>query len=59
MVEMIALRNYDGTYLGCMQCTQDIEAYQHLQGERRLSDDPRYEFIQQALAPLPVAKVSG
>ncbi len=59
MVEMIALRDYDGTYLGCMECTQDVEAYQHLQGERRLSDDPRYEFIQQTWAPLPVAKVSG
>ena len=59
MVEMIALRDYDGTYLGCMQCIQDTEALQNLQGERRLSDDPQYEFIQSAWSPMTVAKVSG
>ncbi|HBF40053.1 MAG TPA: hypothetical protein DDW50_22455 [Firmicutes bacterium] len=59
MVEFVALRDYDGHYLGCMQCTQDIDALQHLQGERRLSDDPKYEFIQPAWTPLIVAKVNG
>ncbi len=35
LIEFFALRDYDGTYLGCMECTQDIEAIQHLTGEKR------------------------
>ena len=35
LIEFFALRDYDGTYLGCMECTRDIEAIQHLTGEKR------------------------
>ncbi|HBE77769.1 MAG TPA: hypothetical protein DDW65_08285 [Firmicutes bacterium] len=45
LVEFYALRDYNGKYLGCMQCTQDIEDIRHVQGEQRLSEDPRYESL--------------
>jgi hypothetical protein len=39
MIEFFALRAADGTYLGCMECTQDIEEIRQLEGERRLLDE--------------------
>jgi DUF438 domain-containing protein len=38
MIEFYALRDYNGKYLGCMECTQDIEEIRHLEGEKRLLD---------------------
>ena len=38
LIEFFALRDYSGKYLGCMECTQDIEEIQHLQGGKRLLD---------------------
>ncbi len=35
LIEFFALRADDGTYLGCMECTQDIEEIRNLHGERR------------------------
>ena len=37
LIEFFALRAGDGTYLGCMECTQDIEEIRNLQGERRIA----------------------
>jgi uncharacterized protein len=37
LIEFFALRADDGTYLGCMECTQDIEEIRNLQGERRIA----------------------
>ena len=45
LVEFHALRDEKGKYLGCMQCTQDIEEIRHLNGEVKLSEDPRLEYI--------------
>jgi PAS domain S-box-containing protein len=45
LVEFFALRDDNGQYLGCMQCTQDIEAIQQLQGERKLSEHPKFESL--------------
>ncbi len=36
LIEFFALRDYDGTYLGCMECTQDVQETRELQGERRI-----------------------
>jgi PAS domain S-box-containing protein len=36
LIEFYALRDYDGTYLGCMECTQDIQELRELEGERRI-----------------------
>jgi DUF438 domain-containing protein len=36
MIEFYALRDKDGKYLGCMECTQDVEEIRGLQGEKRL-----------------------
>ena len=36
MIEFYALRGKDGTYLGCMECTQDVEEIRNLSGEKRL-----------------------
>ena len=38
LIEFYALRDDDGTYLGCMECTQDITALQQLTGQKRLLD---------------------
>jgi DUF438 domain-containing protein len=32
------LRDYSGSYLGCMECTQDVQEIMELKGERRLLD---------------------
>ena len=36
LIEFYALRGPDGKYLGCMECTQDVEDIRHLEGEKRL-----------------------
>jgi uncharacterized protein len=38
LIEFYALRSCDGKYLGCMECTQDIEEIAHLEGQKRLLD---------------------
>jgi uncharacterized protein len=35
-IEFYALRDHDGTYLGCMECTQDVQEIRELEGEKRL-----------------------
>jgi PAS domain S-box-containing protein len=39
LIEFYALRDMYGKYLGCMECTQDVEEHRHLEGERRLIDE--------------------
>ncbi|HTY08079.1 MAG TPA: PAS domain-containing protein [Candidatus Edwardsbacteria bacterium] len=36
MIEFYALRDKQGNYLGCMECTQDVEEIRQLEGEQRL-----------------------
>jgi DUF438 domain-containing protein len=36
LIEFYALRGPSGDYLGCMECTQDVEDMRRLQGEKRL-----------------------
>lgn len=38
LIEFYALRDDEGNYLGCMECTQDVEDIRHLEGEKRLLD---------------------
>jgi PAS domain S-box-containing protein len=38
LIEFFALRDPDGHYRGCMECTRDIEEIRQLQGEKRLLD---------------------
>jgi DUF438 domain-containing protein len=38
-IQFFALRDEQGNYLGCMECTQDIEEIRGLQGQKRLLDD--------------------
>jgi PAS domain S-box-containing protein len=38
LIEFHALRDGNGKYLGCMECTQDVEALRMLEGEKRLLD---------------------
>jgi PAS domain S-box-containing protein len=38
LIAFFALRDEEGNYLGCMECTQDVEDVMHLQGEKRLLD---------------------
>lgn len=38
LIEFFALRDEAGNYLGCMECTQDVEEIMHLEGEKRLLD---------------------
>jgi PAS domain S-box-containing protein len=38
LIEFYALRDEAGKYLGCMECTQDVEDIMHLEGEKRLLD---------------------
>jgi DUF438 domain-containing protein len=36
LIEFYALRDPAGRYLGCMECTQDVEEIRHLEGQERL-----------------------
>ena len=38
LIEFYALRDPAGKYLGCMECTRDVEEIRHLVGEKRLLD---------------------
>jgi DUF438 domain-containing protein len=38
LIEFYALRSPSRQYLGCMECTQDVEQIRQLQGQRRLLD---------------------
>lgn len=38
MIEYYALRDKDGSYLGCLEASQDVTEIQSLQGEKRLLD---------------------
>ena len=38
LIEYFALRNKDGQYLGCLECTQNITDIQSLTGQKRLLD---------------------
>ena len=38
LIEFFALRDRDGSYLGCLEYTRDIEDERGLEGERRLLD---------------------
>jgi DUF438 domain-containing protein len=38
LIEFFALRDDSGKYLGCMECTRDVEEIRGLQGEKRLLD---------------------
>jgi DUF438 domain-containing protein len=36
LIEFYALRDSAGKYLGCMECTQDVDDIRRLEGEKRL-----------------------
>jgi PAS domain S-box-containing protein len=38
LIEFYALRDRTGTYLGCMECTQDVQDILGLSGQKRLLD---------------------
>jgi hypothetical protein len=38
LIEFFALRGPAGEYLGCMECTQDVQHIRRLQGQKRLLD---------------------
>ncbi len=38
LIEFFALRDEQGNYLGCMECSQDVEEIRHLEGQKRLLD---------------------
>ena len=38
LIEFYALRDYSGKYIGCMECTRDVEDIMDLKGEKRLLD---------------------
>ena len=38
LIEFYALRDASGAYLGCMECTQDVQEIMELTGEKRLLD---------------------
>ncbi|HNW89702.1 MAG TPA: PAS domain-containing protein [Bacteroidales bacterium] len=38
LIEFFALHSPDGKYLGCMECTQDVEDIRQLEGQKRLLD---------------------
>jgi DUF438 domain-containing protein len=38
LIEFFALRDEKGTYLGCMECTQDVQEIRKLEGQKRLLD---------------------
>jgi DUF438 domain-containing protein len=39
LIEFYALRDESGEYLGCMECTQDVEEIRDLEGVKRLLDE--------------------
>jgi DUF438 domain-containing protein len=39
LIEFYALRDINNVYLGCMECTQDVEEIRNLQGEKRLMNE--------------------
>jgi DUF438 domain-containing protein len=39
LIEFYALRDMGGKYIGCMECTTDIQDIMHLEGEKRLMDE--------------------
>jgi DUF438 domain-containing protein len=39
LIEFHALRDDGGRYLGCMECTQDVEELRKLEGEKRLLNE--------------------
>ena len=38
LIEFFALRDATGKYLGCMECTQDVQDIMELKGQKRLLD---------------------
>ena len=38
LIEFYALRDVQGRYLGCMECTQDVQDIMELKGQHRLLD---------------------
>ncbi|HSQ35140.1 MAG TPA: PAS domain-containing protein [Candidatus Binatia bacterium] len=38
LIDFFALRDEGGSYLGCLEVTQDVEAHRSLEGEKRLLD---------------------
>lgn len=38
LIEFYALRDSRGRYLGCMECTQDVQDIMELKGQKRLMD---------------------
>jgi uncharacterized protein len=38
LIEFYALRDEAGSYLGCVECTQDVEDFRSLDGQKRLLD---------------------
>jgi PAS domain S-box-containing protein len=38
LIEFFALRDDGGNYIGCLECTQDVEHIRKLEGEKRLLD---------------------
>lgn len=38
LIEFFALRDDQKNYLGCMECTQDVDHIRKLEGEKRLLD---------------------
>jgi PAS domain S-box-containing protein len=41
LIDFYALRDQQGKYLGCMECSQDLAELRALEGEHRLIDDAR------------------
>jgi PAS domain S-box-containing protein len=39
MIQYLALRDSEGTYLGCLEATQDITEIKTIEGEKRLLDE--------------------
>jgi PAS domain S-box-containing protein len=39
LIDFYALRDVNGNYLGCMECTMDVEEIMKLTGEKRLIND--------------------
>lgn len=39
LIEFYALRDDAKNYLGCMECTMDVDDIMHLEGEKRLIDE--------------------
>ncbi len=37
-IEFYALRDEEGTYIGCLEFTQDVQAIRELEGQKRLMD---------------------